>query len=262
MANVIATTVDGVQVHYELTGSGPGVVLIHGITDSSEDWGPIPERLAVDHTVLTLDLRGHGQSGDADDYSPIAMARDVAAAIAAAGLDTPLLIGHSLGGAVASVHAATDATRGVINIDQSLRFSDFGAQLGQLEHQLRGSGFHAALRAIFNSLDGPLLPDHLRMGLAANRERARQDVVLAIWDMVFTSSPEELDAIVPALGPAITVPYLAIHGSSPGDDYPAWLRASIPQAQVEHWEHHGHYPHLVDVERFLARVGEIEASAR
>jgi pimeloyl-ACP methyl ester carboxylesterase len=255
------TTADGVEIHYEVSGGGPAVVLVHGITDSSADWAPIDERLAADHTVVTLDLRGHGQSGDADDYSPLAMTQDVAAVMAAAGIDRPLLIGHSLGGAVVTAYAAGAPARAVIDVDQSLRFSDFKAALAQLEHQLRGSGFHAAMRAIFNSLDGPLMPDHLRMRLAANRDEARQDVVLGVWGMVFAQTGDELDAVADAVGPAITVPFLAIHGSDPGEGYGPWLMSRISGAQLEVWDGHGHYPHLVDVERFLVRVAEIEREA-
>lgn len=255
------TTADGVDIHYEVFGDGPPVVLVHGITDSSADWAPVDERLATDHTVITLDLRGHGSSGDAEDYSPLAMAQDVAAVVAATGAENPVLIGHSLGGAVVTAYAAGAPCRAVVDIDQSLRFSDFGAALGQLEHQLRGSGFHPAMHAIFMSLDGPLMPDPLRMRLAANRDRARQEVVLGVWDMVFSQTAEELDALADAMGPAITVPFLALHGSSPGDDYSTWLRARIPHAQFELWDDHGHYPHLVDVERFLVRVAEFERDA-
>ena len=255
------TTDDGVEIHYEVAGSGPPVVLVHGITDSGADWAPIDQRLAADHTVVTLDLRGHGRSGDAEDYSPLAMTQDLAAVVEATGVDRPLLIGHSLGGAVAAAFAAGAPARAIVDIDQSLRFSDFKAALGQLEHQLRGGGFHAAMRAVFNSLDGPLMPDHLRERLAANRDRARQDVVLGVWDMVFSQTGEELDAVADAAGSAITIPFLSIHGSDPGEDYPEWLVARIPHAHVERWEGHGHYPHLVDPERFLSRLADLEREA-
>ena len=254
------TTADGVEIHYEVAGDGPPVVLVHGITDSSADWTPLAGRLAEDHTVVTLDLRGHGQSGDAADYSPLAMTQDVAAVVAAAEVEAPLLVGHSLGGAVVAAYAAGAPSRGVVDIDQSLRFSDFKAALAQLEHQLRGSGFHTAMRVVFQSLDGALMPDELRFRLAANRDAARQDVVLGVWDMVFSQTGEELDAVADAVGPGLTVPFLAIHGNDPGEDYVPWLTARIPHAQVELWPDHGHYPHLVDPERFLARLAQFERS--
>jgi pimeloyl-ACP methyl ester carboxylesterase len=256
------STPDGVEIHYTVEGDGPPVVLVHGITDSSADWSPVDERLAADHTVVALDLRGHGQSGDAGDYGALAMATDVSAVVEASGIDVPVVIGHSLGAAVAAAYAAGAPVRGVVAIDQSLRLSDFGAMLGQLEHQLKGSGFHPAMRAIFNSLDGVLVPDELRARLAANRDSARQDVVLGVWELVFGSSGDELDAIAASIGGAITAPVLSIHGNDPGDDYAEWLTTRMPQAtvEVELWDEHGHYPHLVDPDRFVERLsGWMEA---
>jgi pimeloyl-ACP methyl ester carboxylesterase len=252
------TTDDDVDIHYDVRGEGPPVVLVHGITDSSTDWAPIDERLAVDHTVVTLDLRGHGRSGDAEDYSPLAMSLDVAAVVAAAGIEPPILVGHSLGAAVVTAYAAGAPHRGLIDLDQSLRFSDFKAVLAQLEHQLRGSGFHAAMRAVFMGLDGPLVPDELRARLAANRDVARQDVVLGVWDMVFSQTGEELDAVADMMAPALTAPFLALHGNDPGDDYVPWLLERVPHAKVEVWPGHGHYPHLVDPDRFLTRFRQFE----
>lgn len=253
------TTADGVRIHFEVEGSGPPVVLVHGITDSADDWAPLNGRLAADHTVVRLDLRGHGRSGDAADYSALSMAQDLEAVVTAAGVDRPLLVGHSLGAVVATAYAAGAPTRGVVNIDQTLRFSDFAATVRQLEHQLRGDGFHAAMRAVFLHLDGPLAPDQLRFRLAANRDAARQDVVLGAWDLTFSSTDEDLDGVAAMVAPGITVPYLSIFGNDPGKDYLPWLTALLPQAQVEQWGDHGHYPHLVDPERFLVRLAEFEA---
>ena len=70
---------------------------------------------------------------------------------------------------------------------------------------------------------------------------------------------EELDATVVQLASAITVPYLAIHGIDPGPDYVGWLTGLIPSATVELWADHGHYPHLVDTPRFLARVAQFRS---
>lgn len=252
-------TADGVDIHHQIIGTGPPVVLVHGITDSSADWAPIDQRLASDHTVVTLDLRGHGRSGDAEDYSALAMVNDLAAVVEATGIEPPLVVGHSLGAVVAAAYASSAPVRGIVGIDQTLRFSDFAAMVRQLEHQLRGDGFHAAMRAIFGRLDGPLMPDSLRFRLAANRDEARQDVVLGAWDLTFSTSDDELDAMVAAMAPGITVPILALHGNELTGDYGGWLQGLVPQVEIEVWADHGHYPHLVDPERFLARLTQFEA---
>ncbi len=56
------TTIHGHRVAYRLAGSGPPIVLIHGITSSSVVWELVGPQLACHHTVLAPDLLGHGQS--------------------------------------------------------------------------------------------------------------------------------------------------------------------------------------------------------
>jgi pimeloyl-ACP methyl ester carboxylesterase len=45
-----------------------------------------------------------------------------------------------------------------------------------------------------------------------------------------------------------------LHGTDPGDEYPDWLRAIVPSAEVEYWPETGHYPHLTVGDRFVSRL--------
>jgi pimeloyl-ACP methyl ester carboxylesterase len=254
---------NGVDIAFDLRGEGPPIVLVHGITDNRSLWDPVAGRLSADHQVVTLDLRGHGESGDASDYSALAMANDVAAVVAAAGIERPVLVGHSLGGIVVSAYAASGApVAGVVNVDQSLHMSEFAGALRPIEPLLRGPEFHEVLSAIFTSMDGPLLSESDRAAGAERQAAARQDVVLGVWGLVFGSTDAELDAVIDAVAQAIAVPYLAIHGLDPGADYADWLSARIRGATVEIWPDHGHYLHLVDPDRFAGRVRRFAASLR
>lgn len=249
-------TDDGVTIAYSISGEpgAPPVVLVHGITDSHSDWAPVAKVLATDHRVVALDLRGHGASGEANDYAAMAMSLDVAAVCRAEGIVRPTVVGHSLGAVVASAFAAQYPTAGVVNVDQSLRFSDFAAGLRPLQPMLSGEQFHEALGMIFASMEGTMLTEAQRTDLAEHRRRASQEVVLGVWSMVFDSTDEELDATAGAIGAAIEVPYLSLHGLDPGADYADWLGERIPGATVELWAEHGHYPHLADPERFVRRI--------
>jgi alpha-beta hydrolase superfamily lysophospholipase len=63
-------TVHGYRRAYRTAGSGPVLLLIHGIGDDSSTWGPLLDDLARDHTVLAPDLLGHGGSDKPrGDYS-------------------------------------------------------------------------------------------------------------------------------------------------------------------------------------------------
>jgi pimeloyl-ACP methyl ester carboxylesterase len=50
------------------------------------------------------------------------------------------------------------------------------------------------------------------------------------------------------------VPYLALFGLDPSAGYGDWLRERIADSTVEYWIDHGHYPQLVDPDRFVARL--------
>ena len=250
-----ATAPDGASIAYEIVGEGPPIILLHGITESRRSWDPLIEPLAGEHRVAAVDLRGHGESERRPPYDALTMAADVHAVAEAAGATGPLVVGHSLGGAVASVYAAANAVRGVVSVDQPMELSGFQALLAPLEPVLRGdeAGFQSVMQQIFNSLYGALPPgERARIESLSHPE---QDVVLGAWDLVLTSTPEELDELARSMADMITAPYLALHGTDPGE-YSAWLRHLVPTARLEVWPGLGHYPHLIEPERFVQHVSE------
>lgn len=253
------------QLAHELIGRAhdPAVVLIHGITENHRTWHPLLSSLAKGREVLAVDLRGHGDSDHSDPYDPITYATDVVETVTALGLKDPLVVGHSLGGVVASAYAAIAPCVGVVNVDQSLRLADFQALLQQLSPMLEGrhAEFQQAIDMVFASMMGAL-PEREVQRVSALRDPADQQVVLGTWDAVLHQSGEELDATVEALAGAITVPYLAIHGIDPGPGYAEWLTGLVPTATVEVWPDLGHYPHLCEPQRFVRRLAEFEAQVR
>jgi pimeloyl-ACP methyl ester carboxylesterase len=92
----------GHRVIYRVAGSGPPVVLIHGMVNSSLHWKAVALRLARDHTVIAPDLIGHGDSATPrGDYSLGAHAAVIRDLLAVIGVDRATIVGHSLGGGVA-----------------------------------------------------------------------------------------------------------------------------------------------------------------
>jgi pimeloyl-ACP methyl ester carboxylesterase len=95
-------TLHGHRVRYLSAGSGPAVLLIHGITSSADTWAGAISGLARKHTVIAPDLLGHGASAKPrGDYSLGAYAAGVRDLLAALGHDRVSVVGHSLGGGVA-----------------------------------------------------------------------------------------------------------------------------------------------------------------
>jgi len=248
-----------VPLAHDLQGDGPLLVLVHGITENRHSWDPLTADLARDHRVLRVDLRGHGESPAGDDYGVATLADDVAAVVAEVDPDgpPPLLVGHSLGGMVVTAYAAAHDVRGAVNVDQSLDLAPLQAGVQAQAENLRGPAFPAVIAALFDSMRGTV-PDAEWARLDALR-RPDQAVVLAIWGLLLDTTPEELEKAVEAMVSGLTAPYLALDGIDPGPGHGEWLARRIPQAQLEVWAGLGHYPHLVEPERFLARVRRFEA---
>jgi pimeloyl-ACP methyl ester carboxylesterase len=92
----------GHRVNYRVAGDGPLIVLVHGITSTSECWRDVMPWLADRYTVLAPDLLGHGESAKPrGDYSLGAYASGIRDLMAALGYDHGTFLGHSLGGGVA-----------------------------------------------------------------------------------------------------------------------------------------------------------------
>ena len=96
------TELHGHRAIYRIAGSGPPVVLIHGMVNSSRHWEQVALRLAERHTVIAPDLLGHGDSATPrGDYSLGAHAASIRDLLSAIGIDRASIVGHSLGGGVA-----------------------------------------------------------------------------------------------------------------------------------------------------------------
>jgi pimeloyl-ACP methyl ester carboxylesterase len=96
------TELHGHRVIYRMAGSGPPVVLIHGMVNSSRHWEQVALRLADEHTVIAPDLIGHGDSAVVrGDYSLGAHASSIRDLLAALDVERATIVGHSLGGGIA-----------------------------------------------------------------------------------------------------------------------------------------------------------------
>jgi pimeloyl-ACP methyl ester carboxylesterase len=170
------TSLSGTNIHYaDLGGSGPPLLLLHGITDSLDSYLPTVPELARKAHVFAMDFRGHGGSAHTPDrYRLRDYATDVQLFLDQVVGESAVLAGHSLGGLVASyVASRPDAKlRGIFLEDPPLyrarmpalketHFYDFFAVLRDL---LRA---HHSTKQSLEDLDGivgsfpadPLQPD-------------------------------------------------------------------------------------------------------
>lgn len=111
------------RLHYREYGSysdhHPTLIFLHGLLGSSSNWHSLARGVADNFHVIVPDLRNHGRSSHDGDVSYAAMAGDLAQLIDDQGLESVLLIGHSMGGKVAMWLALTqpDLVAGLVVVD-------------------------------------------------------------------------------------------------------------------------------------------------
>jgi pimeloyl-ACP methyl ester carboxylesterase len=109
----LVTSTDGTPIAVFRSGDGPPLVLVHGTTADHTTWRAVGPLLAATHTVLAIDRRGRGASGDTPPHSIAREEEDVAAVAehAAVTIGRPMVVvGHSYGGRCALGAALLTAT--------------------------------------------------------------------------------------------------------------------------------------------------------
>jgi pimeloyl-ACP methyl ester carboxylesterase len=131
--------VNGINLYYEIHGSGRPLILLHGGLGSGEMFGPVLPLLAERHQVVAVDLQGHGRTADIDRPIDVRlMAGDIAALIDHLQLETPDLVGYSLGGGVAFQTAVKypAKVRRLVMVSANIRpdaiYPEMRAQQGQV----------------------------------------------------------------------------------------------------------------------------------
>jgi non-heme chloroperoxidase len=148
---------DGALIHYEATGDGPPILLVHGWMMSSRFWVRQVEDLSGEFTVVTMDLRAHGNSSKVlHGHTLPRYARDVRAVVEALELDGVTLVGWSLAGPLVLEYwkrYGADRLHALALVDMT----PFPFSPGPWNaHRLRGrdhDGMHAALASVFADLE-------------------------------------------------------------------------------------------------------------
>lgn len=87
---------------FERVGSGPPLVLLHGVGHRRQAWYPVVDRLAEHRELFLVDLPGHGESDALPDGPPVqVLGAELAAFLTTNGLERPHIAGNSLGGRIA-----------------------------------------------------------------------------------------------------------------------------------------------------------------
>jgi pimeloyl-ACP methyl ester carboxylesterase len=90
-------SVDGARIAYDEEGDGPPIVLVHAGVTARGMWDDVVPLLATDHRVIRYDLRGFGETVE-DEELPFMLSTDLIGVMDAAGVDTAIAVGVSMGG--------------------------------------------------------------------------------------------------------------------------------------------------------------------
>jgi pimeloyl-ACP methyl ester carboxylesterase len=147
------------HVAFAVRGHGPPVVLIHGWACRRADFGPIADDLARDHRVLALDLPWHGESTSVRlDWSVADLGALVAEVAAGEGMGDAVLVGHSMGAAVALEAALAGAGHRVVALDGLTFMHMYPRQDAEAVEGILGpmrADFPGSVRALCERAAGP-----------------------------------------------------------------------------------------------------------
>ena len=175
---------DGVNLRYLDVGSGePPLVFIHGWCCNQAMWNDQIEAFARKHRVISVDLRGHGDSDKPDqDYDIAGFAEDMAWLIKEIGLERPVLVGHSMGGVTTLklLRKHPDIARAAVYVDAGIM--PFPEEMRPLLDQMIAALKSSAYREVASNVVKQFLfreesPPELRDEVAASMAEAPQRVM-------------------------------------------------------------------------------------
>lgn len=247
------------SIAYDRVGNGSPIVFVHGLTYDRRLWAPVVERLRDEYACVNIDLPGHGASLDAQTYDLDVVADNIHELIDRLELANPVMVGHSISGLIVGFYASLYPTAGIVTSDQTLRTTPFAERLWGMREQLQSPAFPGIWRAIESQLGIDLIAERYRPGRKSLEPAARGRAWLL--RTIFEVAPAELqERLVEIIG-KIDVPFTAIFGEEVDPDYCGWLTALVPQCELVVFPNAGHFPHLVDSDRFSDEVRAVERKA-
>jgi len=241
-------------------GSGPPLLILHGLFGSGRNWSSLAQRLAAVHQVFALDARNHGASPWADSMSYADMTEDLQALQGARGLGRAAVIGHSMGGKAAMLLALhhAEAVERLVVVDvapiayqpalaayvRAMRAVDLAevSRRAEVDAQLAGAVTSPAERAF------------LLQNLVLEGGRARWRLNLPVLERFM---PDISGFPEPAAGVSFAGPALFVAGERSNyvrpEHRPA-IERLFPNSRIARVPEAGHWLHAERPDAFLALV--------
>jgi pimeloyl-ACP methyl ester carboxylesterase len=242
MSSTLATDIRG--------SGGVPVLFAHSFAGDLSHWASTLEHLEPQRRVVAFDFRGHGKSPSASGhYSYEELAKDIGAAADAAQLDRFVLVGHSMGAAIAAEYAATYPRRvaALVLVDPPLRPGAIPPDQIQQIHEALENDPYAVVEQFWTQQMFIDARPEVRQRLLASLRKLPRDATIGLTREAFA-----VDSSL-ALG-RFPGPKLAI--VTPRNDIPLSLHNTVPDVKHAMVKGTGHWIHLDDPDAFNRTLDE------
>lgn len=234
-----------------LTQSGSGkksVVLIHGWACNRQHWQALLDQPLTGVSLLAVDLPGHGDAATLALPNWTVTAQAQALAEALGDVVMPVVVGHSMGGAVALELARLMPLKAVILVDTfALPYGDLDEQTAQRIETPFYQDFDAAVSNLVTNNAGPDLPDKQKQTLADDMTNSCQQAMLPLWSDLLRWSPAAAFA-------EIDCPVHAINGDLVGEVARARCAGKVTEwRQPSTW----HFPQMEQPTKFSNKLAQV-----
>jgi pimeloyl-ACP methyl ester carboxylesterase len=267
-------TIHGHRRAFRIAGSGPVILMLHGVGDNSTTWEPVHAKLAQRFTVIAPDLLGHGESDKPRaDYSLAAFANGIRDLLTVLEIDRVTVVGHSYGGGVAMqfayqypqfVERVVLVSAGGVGKDVSIALRLAAMPMGaEALSVLRVPGAVPALELASRAVESVLGATAFR-GDVASLPRLlrglRKPGAVAAFARTLRGVVDTRGQFVTALDRTYLLPDLPVQIIWGEDDliipvsHARLAHEQIPGSRLEIFEKSGHMPHGDQPDRFVAIV--------
>jgi pimeloyl-ACP methyl ester carboxylesterase len=264
--------VHGYQRAYRMAGSGPALLLIHGIGDESSSWMPVLPALAERYTVIAPDLLGHGSSDKPRaDYSVAAFSNGMRDLLDVLDVDRATVVGHSLGGGVAAqlAYQYPERVERLVLVGTGGVGREVSPVLRAAAAPLSEVGMVPLMVPGANEVVGAVLGALGRLGLDIGRDAGEVARVLrGMPDRRQRAAfGRTLRAVVDRRGQLVTMldraylaeamPVLLAWGDQDGIipvEHAHRAHDAMPGSRLSIYEGAGHFPHHADPDRFVEEL--------